>query len=361
MTRDECAPALRFDVFEATDTAWPALLCRVPHDVYHLPGYARLSAAQDRVKVRLGVASNGNERLVMPFILREIPGSAERGDAVGDITVPYGYPGPVCSSGDVGIQRALVEKLLGGLGEMGAVSAFVRCHPFLGVDLDALRPFGDVVIRGQQVYLDLPTVPSDPADSFRRDHRYNIRSLQADGFTVRIDHGPDQGLFPDLYRENMRRVGADPYYLFGDEYFAAIRAELSAHTHIVTTVSPDGEAAALAILFVCEGIAQYHLSATDACYLKRAPIKLAIHGMMILAREMGVRILNLGGGVGGRADSLFEFKAGFSRARAPFATAGIILDSERYAALSADSRAPEGFFPAYRAPQVGDAGREEQQ
>jgi hypothetical protein len=78
------------------------------------------------------------------------------------------------------------------------------------------------------------------------------------------------------------------------------------------------------------------------------------------AKAGGYASLHLGGGVGGRADSLFHFKAGFGAGRTPFHTWRIVCDPAVYDALCApvapaqDSRQRivddgTGFFPAYRA------------
>ncbi len=341
---------MSFRVLEASDPGWNDVLSKVPHDVYHLPGYARLTEVQEGLTVQLAVAEAGKHVVALPFMLRPLPTDARFGDGH-DITTPYGYPGPVCSSSDPDVQRALVSELLSGLTETGAVSAFVRCHPLVGVGTDALAPFGEVVVHGDQVVIDLKEVGSEALASFRAGHRRDIRILRDQGFALRADDKLDISAFPSLYRKNMERLEADRYYWFGDDYFTALWETLGENAHLVVVTSPEDTAAACALFFVTGEIAQYHLSATDARYLRLAPSKLSILGMADLCRSLGVRYLNLGGGVGGQADALFAFKAGFSRMRVPFATARFVLDEERYAYLSSPVDAPEGFFPSYRAPR----------
>lgn len=339
---------MRFDVLDPLDPAWGAVLREVPHDVYHLPGYALVVESQEHVKVRLAVVSEGDMRLAAPFMVKSIPASLGADNILVDITVPYGYPGPVCSSDDVNVQRDGILALLEGFRALGAISVFVRCHPFVGVSLDSLRPYGDVVVHGDQVYLDVPELPEDVVSAFRRDHRYNISTALRAGYSLRIDDDSDYETFPDLYRENMRRVGASEYYLFDDAYFKRMRSLLRENLHLVTVVGPEGDTAAQSMMFACGTIGQYHLAGTSARHLKAAPQKLGILGMIRLSQELGIIQFNLGGGVGGQDDSLFEFKAGFSSSRKPFATARFILDEQRYANLSSGGCAPAGFFPAYR-------------
>ena len=74
----------------------------------------------------------------------------------------------------------------------------------------------------------------------------------------------------------------------------------------------------------------------------------------LFTRE-GREILHLGGGLGGREDSLMLFKAGFSDRRHPFRTWRWIVLPEAYARLAAARAARRAgpapspdFFPAYR-------------
>jgi lipid II:glycine glycyltransferase (peptidoglycan interpeptide bridge formation enzyme) len=76
------------------------------------------------------------------------------------------------------------------------------------------------------------------------------------------------------------------------------------------------------------------------------------------AKSRGNRWLQLGGGVGGREDSVLHFKAGFSDKRIQFLTSRFIIDEAKYhqlvcLAANTSNKTPEtilssSFFPAYR-------------
>jgi hypothetical protein len=76
------------------------------------------------------------------------------------------------------------------------------------------------------------------------------------------------------------------------------------------------------------------------------------------AAAAGARVFHLGGGVGGREDSLFQYKAGFSDRRHQFATWQWIVDASVYRQLcerrthtaetAATDDGDEAYFPAYR-------------
>ena len=60
---------------EVGDPAWDDALARVPHDVYHLPGYARVEAeVQDALPVAFVHAAN-ERTFLLPLLLRPVPGS----------------------------------------------------------------------------------------------------------------------------------------------------------------------------------------------------------------------------------------------------------------------------------------------
>jgi hypothetical protein len=81
-----------------------------------------------------------------------------------------------------------------------------------------------------------------------------------------------------------------------------------------------------------------------------------IHFMSRWLKRRGARTLHLGGGRGGREDSLFLFKRGFSKLRAPAESFLLVTMAETYRELVSewskttgepmDGR--DGFFPPYR-------------
>jgi hypothetical protein len=74
------------------------------------------------------------------------------------------------------------------------------------------------------------------------------------------------------------------------------------------------------------------------------------------AKARGNELYHLGGGVGAAKDSLFQFKAGYSKLRGRFSTWRLIIDYEAYRELLALRQievaglqpASSEFFPEYR-------------
>ncbi|MNY40347.1 hypothetical protein D3C86_1750850 [compost metagenome] len=94
------------------------------------------------------------------------------------------------------------------------------------------------------------------------------------------------------------------------------------------------------------------MSATSEEYLNESPSKLLTDEISMIGRRLGKKIFHLGGGVGGKEDSLFEFKRHFSDLQIADRIWCYINDRQVYDELVLQ-RVPEiysesAFFPAYR-------------
>jgi hypothetical protein len=341
--------------------AWERVLAGAEHDFYHLPGYVRLCARQERGEPVAFVAEQGGRRLLIPLILRPIDpalGGAEGGSF--DAVSPYGYPGPLLGPAvgpgdEVFLRRALAE-FLAGLKGLRVVAAYVRLHPLFPLPEGPLGEVGTLVAHGETVSVDLTLPPEEIWRQTRHGHRHEINKAAREGQVARIDDGRFEEFF-EIYTESMDRVGAGGYYYFPRDYFADLRAVLGDRLHLAV-VEVDGRVACAGLFTEVCGIVQYHLSGTRAAFLKHRPSKLMLHFLRQWAQGRGDRVLHLGGGVGGRKDALFEFKAGFSQVRHPFSSWRIVVDRSAYGDLvrrweslrGIDADGIEGFFPAYRKP-----------
>ena len=154
--------------------------------------------------------------------------------------------------------------------------------------------------------------------------------------------------FVDLYTDAMRRLDASPFYLFGPSYWEALLRDVP----LVRVDVRDGDALIASVL----GMGRppwlhYHLGASTADGLGTGASHLALCTLAEWGQESGYELLHLGGGVGGRADSLLEYKLRFAPGGLrPSATGRAVHDMDAYARLTGSDRVDwEGFFPAYRA------------
>lgn len=343
----EPVPPLTGRLLDADAVEWEAALQESRHDFYHLPAYATLSAAEEGGRPTALFVTDGDRRLLLPLLIRAIPGGGF------DAISPYGYAGPIGKgTDDPAFVRVALVAGTQVLRDAGLVSAFVRLHPLLNPEPP--ESIGVLVCHGATVSIDL-TLPADTLwAQMRLNHRRDITRATKLGFTARMDEGGTHlEAFKRLYRETMERRSASPFYFFSDEYFDRLREGLGDDLHLCV-VMHGGDVAAAGLFVETGGVVEYHLSGSDSRFQNVQPTKLMIHYAACWAREHGKTVLHLGGGVGGAADSLLQFKSGFSPRRHPFVTLRIVVDELEYERLVAvrhpdiDPRWRSGFFPLYR-------------
>lgn len=340
---------MRAELLEVGDPRWAAVLGRARHDVYHLPEYVALSAAHEGGRPVALHATDGERDILLPLLVRPIPGGGT------DAGSPYGYPGPVGDGLDrPAFVRAAMRAWLPVLRRAGVVSVFVRLHPILNPSPPP--EVGVVVHHGETVSVDLTLPPELVWSRTRANHRRDITRAAASGCVARIDERWEHlGAFRELYEATMERRGAAAFYRFPTTYYDGLREPLAGRAHLAV-VECAGRIGAAGVFFETDGIVQYHLSGSAPVAAALQPTKLMIHFVEGWARERGDRVLHLGGGVGGRADSLFQFKLGFSPRRHDFSTLRIVVEDAEYRRLVAardpglDPADLTGFFPAYRLP-----------
>jgi hypothetical protein len=268
--------------------------------------------------------------LLLPVIVRPIEGS-DRLDAIS----PYGYPGASV------VPPAPPEPTDVNWSATGLVSLFVRD-----------RIGGGTCFAGgterAQVHIADPRLES----GVRKRLREQIRRNERRGWRVGAEPGPqaepeDVRAFELAYGETMARTGASGRYLYDSSYFASL---LTSPTAWLLLAGLEGEEpGAGAIVVASDHHLHYFLGGTRDAALADSPMKNLFAAMTSLAGELGLR-LHLGGGVE-EGDSLDAFKRGFANAAESFVTHEIVCDGAAYEELSAGRpTAPDGFFPAYRAP-----------
>jgi len=235
------------------------------------------------------------------------------------------------------------------------VTAFFRMHPFFPVWEEALRSKAELVYHGETVYVDLNLSRERLWQQMRSGHKEDIRKLQKAGYRVFLDDWAWYDPFIALYTNTMQRRQAHEYYFFPSEYFYRLKELCANAIHLCGVFAPSGELAAAALFLTCTDIVQYHLSASAPEFSKGSPTKLILDHILWWAKDLGYKKFHLGGGLGAAHDSLFAYKAGFSRQRGRYWTYRVILDSARYCDLSERRRALDGgpragneFFPEYR-------------
>ena len=273
---------------------------------------------------------SGADELLIPVIVRPVPGEGPAADAVS----PYGYPGAELAAAGP-IAPAAID-----FAPTGLVAAFVR-HRLGEPPLTGARERNVVQIAD-------PELPAKSRMSDRQQIRRNLRR----GYELRLVPGPETGAgeragFLAAYEQTMRRAGAGERYFFGAAYFDRILRSENAWLALAT--APDGTAAAASIAVRSDGYLHYYLSGSTDSHLRDSPMKNVVASLVELAAELRLP-LNLGGGLT-RGDRLEEFKRGFANREQGWRSSEIVCDEAAYARLSAGRDSGE-FFPAYRAAEA---------
>ncbi len=338
---------LQAELIHANDRQWESTLEACDHDFYHLPEYVTLCAEQVGGTAAALLVRGGPGALLLPVILRDIPFGGR------DAISPYGYPGPLVEGGGgAAFTAAALRVGIDALREAGLVSLFVRYHPLLNDEPPS--DVGTVVRHGDAVCIDL-SLPEDVHwRQTRENHRRDIRRAIDRGQSARIDtEWANFAAFERLYADTMERRHATAFYRFDERYFDGLRQALGERIHLAVA-ERDGVVVSAALFVETAGIVQYHLSGSDGSDGSVLLTKVLIDYARRWAKARGDRWLCLGGGVGGRDDSLLRFKRGFSPLARSFWTQRVVMDEQAYGDLvarrdpSLDPDVRDGFFPLYR-------------
>ncbi len=353
-------------VISTADSDWQVCLNDLAHDFYHLPGYLELEARKSNTIAEAIVIRDGDRLFFLPYLIRDCyqllhtlnPGH----EKIYDVISPYGYPGLLVNQAGQNIE--FIKKCLNLTydcwKQKNICAAFIRLHPIFNDYIDpAIADLDQFTVchQGDVVICDL-TIDTDWIwRQIRKGHRASIKKLRDAGFTVRMVN-IEQYLdtFIDIYRETMNRVHAHQSYYYPREYFRELVEILADRVHLCA-VETNGEIVSICMITEFNGIVQYYLSGSVTEYLQQAPTTMMLDYIIKWAKARNNKYFNLGGGLGGNKDSLYQFKAGFSNFSKPFMTIKSIVNHDFYDHLTQLKSQSSGmdiveiqntnFFPVY--------------
>lgn len=366
-------------ILKTNSLEWQKILNLIKHDIYQLPEYVALEAKRTNTTPRAFLARDNDKIFFIPYLIRSCQdiidelqkesmiqqASLELETEIFDVISPYGYPGILLSEAAIknGIFCILaLEKFKNCLKEQNICSGFFRLHPILNQNFHNLFAADTFLDNGTTVSVDCTKDQQEIWSDTKASHRNKInRCLKKYGLTAKISKF-SQGIdiFYQLYQETMARVVArDIYYSFDSEYFCQMDYFIGDRLYLCLVESTSGEVASAGLYTECGGIVQAAFGGISNNFVKQSPSILEIDTMRWWAKEQSYQYLHLGGGVGGSEDSVYQFKAGFSKLRHSFSTLRLIIDQNKYDFLVnlkakikkinvADLK-KSNFFPAYRA------------
>ena len=329
------------------------------HDVYHLPQYVKAFEIHGDGKPLL-FSYTGDQFKAINVVMRRDLAECEyfRNDlaknTMFDLSTPYGYGGFLIE-GEHGASSldSLNAEYIDYCQNHGFVSEFVRFHPILE-NFRYLHPIYDITELGKTVCVD---VSSEESIWNNLDKKNLNRVRKAQKSDIKIHFGKDDHLFSsfkDLYYSVMQRNQATPYYYFSEAFFRSVAEDL-ANNVIFSYATFNDQIVAMCLILFCNGQMHLHLAASNSAYSKLSPNNLLCLESALWGCEHGFQTYHLGGGIGGREDSLYHYKKGYNiHSDHIFAIGKKIFDQEKYDFLLNIRKKNQGpdfnpdFFPQYR-------------
>jgi len=322
---------------------WDSVLDQIKnYDFYHTYDYHSISTETNETPVMLKYMQD-KSIIALPLVLRPIEDTTYF-----DLTSVYGYAGPVCN---IDVKTFDFSEFKTTLNEYlqsnNIISVFSRLHPYIDQD-EILEGLGDTIGLGNVVNIDI-TLPADQSRMvYRKSNKNQINKLRRQCEVVKAVTKEEILEFVDIYYENMKRLNAKAHYFYSKEYFLHFMKTPNFNTVILLVKHLESNSFIAGSMFVkTKNIVQFHLSGTRTEHLSLKPSKLFIDEMRLQATEEGYQIFNLGGGLGSEHDSLFEFKASFSKDFKPFKVWKYIVNQNVYDELC-KAKNETKYFPKYR-------------
>ena len=323
-------------------------------DFYHTYDYHHLSKKEGETPV-LVLYKEGDQSIALPLLLREIENTSYF-----DATSAYGYAGPISNLEDTQLLDGRFQQHVREyFKKEGIVSVFSRLNPFIPEQEELLSDLGQISAVGHVVNIDLSLSVNDQLKGYHKRLRTYINKARRHYHTKLATTPEEVDIFIELYYETMKRVGAQPYYFFKSSYFHELFNCSHFNSDLLLAIDNESDQIIGGAWFITKnGVSQYHLSGIKNSFLKLNPLKLLIDEMRNIGNERGYKHINLGGGVGNSADSLYHFKSGFSKHTKQFKLWKLIVDQKIYDDLVSDlinssdyknnQHSFPDFFPFYR-------------
>jgi hypothetical protein len=351
-------PGGRSEVWTPRDRGWGELLDRLPHDIFHRPEYHLLSGLGHQGSPYLfSYREDDGGLFLWPYLMRPIAGTE-----YSDVSSVYGYAGPLATGGEEFARRAW-QALLDSWRLQGVVSAFTRFHPLIGnaelfSNMRCESAAEGLISEGSTVSIDLTLPSAEQVRRYQKVLRQEIRKSRALGFVTSEDvDWTEVAGFVRVYRETMARRNSRDEYLVDEAWVEEFRRSLGTKARLFVT-RWDGEVAAALIAIEYRPFLHAHLTGINSDMASHSPLKVLLDDVREWGAQRSLRSFHLGGGLGGREDSLFQFKRRFSPVTHVFQTGRWIVDPFQYEELKCAHREnllrsgyrignPQ-YFPAYR-------------
>lgn len=327
-------------------------------DIFYYPEYVHLFERKGDGKAHCFVYyEGGNGIVIYPFLKRrinELPIFHDISDNLTDIISPYGYSGYLRNISAVNMNN-FINNFHNYCSQNNIVSEFIRFHPILN-NFSYCSDNINIQEWNETVVVDLSLSTDNIWKDMSPSCRNKVKKAGKNHVEIIHDRNFEHlNKFYELYTDTMKRLQAQEYYFFSKSWFKELIELLPNNVALFHGVCNSSIIMSGIFIFNRDFI-HYFLSGSIYEMRHVAANNLLLHEVSIWAKNEGIKWFHLGGGYQ-QDDSLYRFKASFSRLRYPFCIGNVIHDSDCYHYLtrrreSSASKEPIGwqYFPAYRAP-----------
>lgn len=304
------------------------------YDVYYLSGYAKACEVNGDGVGLLIYYNDGVNRGINVVMKRKID------DTYCDFITPYGYGGFLIEGDALKVYKEYEAFCV----QQCVVSEFVRFHPVLENQDDESILLGNTIsIHTESREKILHDMKSEGRNMFRKAEKNGVVIFSNED----LEKLP---IFMELYAGTMDKDKATDYYYFSEEYYNILFSSLKRNIRMYYA-EREKNIIAMAIVFFSNQKAHYHLSCSNKEGLQFAATNLLLLTVANDCVDMGYVDLHLGGGFGGKIDSLYKFKKAFNKEKDNEFYIGkkkYIQDIYDKLCAEKDMIDDGSFFPAYR-------------
>lgn len=280
--------------------------------------------------------------VTLPMLQRSITGSNFT-----DLTSPYGYGGPVIV-GEPNTTEFL-SRWTDWAQDNGVVSAFVRFDPVSGnhASFPQFAQYASPTVLipcGRDVDI-VQNLSKRVRKNYRRGERLGLETEVSTSVTT-----DDLVGFRTTYESTMNRLDAQEIYYPRTQWWRHISASTSELGVVLTTTRLEGRIQAQGLRLKYRETAYAFLSCTTDEGRTNNSAEYDKICFLLWCQNEGIEIVNFGGGLGGRQDTLLEHKRRFAPNApvAPFYVGKLVFLPSAYQQLSGAAADDSTFFPSYR-------------
>lgn len=329
------------------------------HDVYYLANYVKAFNIHGDGEPTLFYYEAGDMKAINVVMKRDIADDKQftgklPANTFYDFATPYGYGGFLIEgSATTSAMHALADEYSAYCKKAGIISEFVRFHPLLQ-NAEAAKSLYKVKPLGKTITVSLTSTHCIWEDLRNNKKRWIKKAREAG---VEVYSGREPELFQEfkrMYEQTMKKNNAQDYYYFNEAFYQSVLHDLPDHSVIFYAVYKGRKIAMVLVLYGNRRM-HHHLSASEEAFSHLAPTNLLMYEIACWGSEHGFESFHMGGGVGSKEDSLYQFKEGFNKnSQTHFSIGKKIFNEEVYDYLLDMRRRGERmdesalFFPLYR-------------